>query len=294
MPGVRLEIVRATASGHTDAAAQFTPRRFVVPLAGLGAEYALTGATLLYANVSQAYRPVVYAALTPFGSIARIDPGLRTAQGYNADLGWRGRLGDALTFDVSAFYLSYRDHVGTRTVTDTSGSYDEVANIGTSEHRGVETYVELDPLAALDPSTAAPGAVVLFSSAALIDARYVTGAFAGRRVEQAPRLVQRVGLTVQRRGIATTLQWSLTSSSFGNANNDVVSAAVDGAAGLVPGYQIVDWSLRVPLARRVHITASVNNLFNARYFTKRTDEYPGPGILPGVGRTVSVGVVFDR
>jgi Fe(3+) dicitrate transport protein len=38
----------------------------------------------------------------------------------------------------------------------------------------------------------------------------------------------------------------------------------------------------------------INNLTNARYFTKRTDEYPGPGILPGIGRSVyaSLGMKF--
>ncbi|MBI3792384.1 MAG: TonB-dependent receptor [Gemmatimonadetes bacterium] len=294
VPGVRIEAVRATASGHTDVATSFAPRTFVVPLLGLGAEYALTGASVLYANVSQAYRPVLSSSLTPFGSIARVDPGLRTAQGYNADIGWRGRLGEAATFDVGAFYLSYRDHIGTRTLTDASGTFDEVANIGTSEHRGLETYVELDPLALLDARTDARGSVVVFSSAALIDARYVTGAFAGRLVELAPRLVQRVGLSLQRGGVATTLQVSATSASFGNANNDIAPASVDGAAGVVPGYRVLDWSLRVPVRHGVEVSASINNLLNARYFTKRTDEYPGPGILPGLGRTVSVGVRLAR
>ena len=34
----------------------------------------------------------------------------------------------------------------------------------------------------------------------------------------------------------------------------------------------------------------VNNLTNEKYFTKRTDEYPGPGIIPSATRTWYVGV----
>jgi hypothetical protein len=28
---------------------------------------------------------------------------------------------------------------------------------------------------------------------------------------------------------------------------------------------------------------------NAKYFTTRTDEYPGPGIIPAIGRSIYVG-----
>jgi Fe(3+) dicitrate transport protein len=30
----------------------------------------------------------------------------------------------------------------------------------------------------------------------------------------------------------------------------------------------------------------VNNLADKHYFTRRTDEYPGPGIIPSPGRSV--------
>ena len=33
-----------------------------------------------------------------------------------------------------------------------------------------------------------------------------------------------------------------------------------------------------------HPFVGVNNLADARYFTRRTDEYPGPGIIPSLGR----------
>lgn len=294
VPGIRLEYLRSTAEGRTDVATTFAPREYVLPLAGLGAEFALTESSLLYATVSQAYRPVLYASLTPIGSIARVDPALRAAQGYNADIGWRGRAGDALKFDIGAFYLSYRDRIGTRTVAGATGNVDEVANIGTSEHRGLEAYVEIDPVTLLAPGSMRRGAAILFTSAAIVDARYVSGEFTGNRVEQAPRLVQRVGLTLQRGRLASTLQVSVTSGSYGTANNDVLPAVDNGASGFVPAHTVLDLSVRAPLARGLIVMAGVNNLLNARYFTKRTDEYPGPGILPGLGRSAYVGISMGR
>jgi len=37
--------------------------------------------------------------------------------------------------------------------------------------------------------------------------------------------------------------------------------------------------------RRWRLEASVNNLGNAMYFTRRATGYPGPGILPSDGRS---------
>jgi len=33
-----------------------------------------------------------------------------------------------------------------------------------------------------------------------------------------------------------------------------------------------------------------NNLADKAYFTRRTDEYPGPGIIPSIGRSWYIGL----
>ncbi len=279
VPGVRAELLRSTAAGYTEVTGRFAPRSLAYPLFGIGAEYVTTGSSVLYANLSQAYRPVLYAALTPVGSIARVAPDLHSSRGYNADFGWRGTLGNLIKFDLSGFLLYYGGRIGTRTVDSAGGSVVEIANIGDSRHRGVEAYVELDPpgLRGLD----------LFSSFAFVDARYVSGSFQGNRVEQAPRVIERGGVSFGRGPFAGTLQLSYSSSSFGDANNSVLSTE-NAAAGLVPAYTVLDWSGQVRLNSRLTLAGGINNLANLKYFTKRTDEYPGPGILPGVARSVYV------
>jgi len=287
VPGVRVEHVRSTISGESDGTAAFSPRTYSYPVSGIGADYITGESTELYANVSQAYRPILYSAFTPVGTIARIDPALHSSRGANADFGWRGTLRDVVKFDLGAFYLWYGDRIGTRTGADASGDFVRVTNIGDSEHRGIESYLELDPFPLLGLPTRA-GALDLFSSFGYVDARYVSGDFKGHRVEQAPRVLARFGTTYGIGPVSTTLQVSHTSDSFGDANNNV-RPTEDAAGGLIPAYTLLDWSMSIRSAQQ-QLSFGINNLTDARYFTKRTAEYPGPGILPGIGRSLYLGV----
>lgn len=288
VPGIRIEHVRSTIRGQSKGATSFEPRSYAYPLAGVASNYITSESTELYANVSQAYRPILYSAFTPVGTIARIDPALHSSHGVNADFGWRGTFRDVVKFDVGAFYLWYGQRIGTRTGTDGRGEFVEVTNIGDSEHRGVESYVELDPFPLLGLPARA-GTLDLFSSFGYVDAHYVSGDYKGNRVEQAPRVLARVGATYGVGRLSSTLQLSHTSSSFGDANNNV-QPTEDAAGGLIPAYTLLDWSVALRVAGAQRVNFGVNNLTNARYFTKRTAEYPGPGILPGIGRSLYLGV----
>lgn len=286
--GMRREAVRSRARGYTDVDSVFAPRTVHYNLFGVGAQYLTGESTALYGNVSQAYRPILYEALTPLGSVTRVDADLRAAHGYNAEAGWRGTLRGALKVDLGVFYLSYRDRIGTRSGADASGEFTETTNIGNSVHRGAEAYVEFDPLTMNGPASSV-GNIDLFTSLAYVDARYVSGQLSGNRVEQAPSVVGRVGATYALGGFSSTLQVSHTSKSYGDANNSIV-ATDDAVAGLVPAYTLLDYSGQLAVGPSYQLTFGVNNLANSRYFTKRTGEYPGPGILPGAARSVYVGI----
>jgi Fe(3+) dicitrate transport protein len=282
-PGLRLEYLRSTAEGYTDTT--FTPqaKSRTVPLAGLGATWLASASTAVYANASQAYRPLDYSVLTPVGSVSRIDPKMRDAHGLTLDLGWRGTADDdRVRFDVGAFRLQYNDRVGLRSRTDSTGVFTERTNVANSVHQGLETYVEVTPVGAPDGF----GTLTVFNSLALTDAHYVGGDVDGHRVEYAPRIVERVGVTFARGWLSTTFLTSHTSASFGDADNTVRSS--DAVVGLIPAYTVLDLSATLALARGWRLQGGVNNLADRQYFTRRTDEYPGPGILPSVGRSLYV------
>ncbi|HEY5220129.1 MAG TPA: TonB-dependent receptor [Gemmatimonadaceae bacterium] len=291
-PGARIEYLHSTAQGYTDTT--FMPeahdRTFV--LGGIGAQLHTTSTTDAYANVTQAYRPIEYSYLTPFASSARIDPHLKDASGYNADLGWRGSLGSAVTFDLGLFYLNYRNRIGLVSGVDSNGvTYVERTNVATSVHKGAETYVELRPLSLLGAPTAW-GTVGVWDALGYTDARYVNGPFAGNAVEYAPRVINRLGVTYALGRLTNSLQWSSTSRQFTDANNTV--ASYDANVGVIPEYRLLDWSARWRLNARTSLSAGVNNIANINYFTMRTTEYPGPGIIPGIGRSLYLTFTVER
>jgi Fe(3+) dicitrate transport protein len=58
---------------------------------------------------------------------------------------------------------------------------------------------------------------------------------------------------------------------------------------VIPSNLITDLSTQYKLGAWT-LKAGCNNLTNRTYFTKRADEYPGPGIIPSQPRSFYVGV----
>ena len=109
-PGARFEYLKSTSKGYTtnDNVKQIAneARTRTYPLFGIGLEYKPSGNSSIYGNISQAYRPIDYSQLQPFGVTAKIDPNLKDAYGFNSDLGYRATVKNYLNLDVSLFYLA--------------------------------------------------------------------------------------------------------------------------------------------------------------------------------------------
>ena len=297
IPGVRYENISNAAEGRINFNSNGTEnkisnqnrsRSFV--LLGVGAEYHI-GQTELYANWSQAYRPVLFSDLTANPFTEEIDQNLKDAKGYNADLGWRGSVKEYLFFDVSAFYLQYNNRIGVLAQQRTDGTfYNFRTNVGNSTSKGAELLVEFSPIKAFVKKSTF-GNITLFASLAFIDARYgdfriVTRSgtaltettLKDKRVENAPQRIFRTGITYAYKKLTATVQYNYTSDAFSDANN-TVSPAATGVNGLIPSYQIVDIAATYKFNERFFIRGGLNNLFNEKYFTRRSGGYPGPGIL---------------
>jgi Fe(3+) dicitrate transport protein len=292
-PGMRVEWLRSTIDGVrglVDIPAQQKDRVF--GLAGIGTEYLLGPASTLYANATQAYRPITYDALTPFGSTSRISPDLKDGHGYDLDIGWRGTPVRGLTASVTAFYLWYDNREGLYSGIDTAAgsTFTEEATIGTSVAQGVEAYVAVTPFAVAGTEGPLAGLSV-FDAAAYDDSHYVSGAFDGKQVELAPAWINRIGVSYAFGPTSTTFQLATQTHSFTDANN-TVRAPDDAGIGVIPGYSVVDWSIDATIARRYRVWLGINNLTNVWYFTQRTTEYPGPGIIPSPTRSLTFGVSF--
>jgi Fe(3+) dicitrate transport protein len=306
-PGFRFEYIRSTAQGYiTDDTIKVNVDKRkdrYIPLLGIGSQYKISSSTTLYGNISQSYKPMDYSSLTPIGVTSRIDPNLKDAYGYNSDLGWRGTIKEFLNFDVSLFYLRYNRRIGLVSLTDVNGNpYTFRTNVANSVHKGIEAYVEINPVKMFLKNSKI-GNVSIFNSLAYIDARYVSSNpnlinedgdtldIKGKHVEYAPNIINRSGITYSLNGFSVTYTLSYTGKSYGDANNTVASA--NPVIGIIPSYTVMDLSASYKF-RNYTIKAGVNNLADKRYFTKRTDEYPGPGIIPSIARSfyISVGAKF--
>ena len=303
IPGIRLEYLRAEASGYSGKNAQgpvaLTPqeRARTFLLGGLGLEYLTSRNTRLYFNATTSYRPVQFADLTTPPTTDIIDKNLRDADGLNIDLGYRGKLSDRLVFDASIFMLDYRNRVGTVKQQRVDGSfYNYRTNIGQSRSTGMEAFAEVS-LKGKDQTALSERDLRVFISGSLMDARYkelqvtsvnngtvTTSNLRNRKVEYAPDAILRSGLTLIAGNLSSTLQVSHTAAVFTDANNTRTPSA-NGQNGIIPSYTMVDWSAEMKFKKGFSLRGGVNNLFNERYFTRRASGYPGPGVLPGDGRT---------
>jgi len=295
-PALRVEYLSTTANGYAENEEGAANQPYVYVneeehartflLGSVSAEFKVFDATDIYANFSQSYRPVTYDDLTPFGTITRIDQNLKDASANNADFGFRGLVGNFLNFDVSLFYTRVKNDIGIIEQTEDTSSYQFETNTGADDHKGVEAYIEMNVLGGLIANDEF-GRLGVYNSFAYTDARYVSGEYGGNYVPYAPKVAERFGLDYSFGGISMNAQYSYTASCFGDPNDTKFSP--DGLVGTIPSYSVIDISAAYNISK-YEFRFGVNNLTNAIYFTMRTDEYPGPGIIPSIGRMVYAGL----
>jgi len=300
-PGMRYEVINTNLTGKISNAsvdvAYKGNRHF--PLFGAGMQFQVNKLSQLYGNISQAYRPFLYANVTPADRVDVIDPNLKDSKGYDIDLGYRGHYSDILNFDINAFYLFYGNRVGLISQKKLDNStYLLTTNIGDALTKGVELYVELSLLKSITKRHTRDD-IRIFNSLSYNHARYLdanlnkggtTINVKDNHVENVPDWMNKTGLTLQHNDFSTSFQYSYNSKSFNNAFNTVSST--DGITGIIPAYHLWDWSINYNFSKQFHLSAGINNLTNEKYFNRRITMYPGPGILPADGRTfyVSFGV----
>lgn len=313
-PGFRYEYIKNTGegrfsvSGGNDVAFPDKTISRSQPLFGLGLEYKFR-TTNIYANITQAYRPVLFSDLTPPAVTDVIDPNLEDASGFNADLGFRGTLQNFLNFDFSLFYLSYNNRIGgvSQYVNNdpTQGTFIYRTNLGETVNKGIEGFFNIN-FTKLFEIEKPYGNLDAFASISFIDSRYTDFSvfttsgtapnitisetnLSGNRVENAPRYIHNFGLSWSTNNISATAQYRMSGRIFTDANNTSTPSA-NGITGLLDGYNVFDLSTEYKFLYNYNIRAGINNLLDEQYATRRAGGYPGPGILPGEGRTFYISI----
>ncbi|MCB0699844.1 MAG: TonB-dependent receptor [Chitinophagaceae bacterium] len=304
-PGVRLEHIRTQSDGYyvdriydqrdsivsemVNDEYRNLPRTFVI--GGLGISYKMQHDLELYGNFSQNYRSVTFNDIRVVNPSFEIDPNISDEKGWSSDAGIRGNILNVIRYDVSAFYLYYGNRIGEYyTKNDMNRVIRRRSNVGVAQIYGLETYAELDVFGfcrALDMMHYDPNKLGLtaYSNLALTQATYTKSPqknIEGSRVEYVPVINWKAGVQGKYKNFKLSYQFSYLSDQYTDATN-VEDGGYSAVNGLVPAYYLMDVSAGYNW-KWLTLEATLNNLMNVPYFTRRATGYPGPGIIPGDGR----------
>ena len=294
-PGVRAEWINTASDGYyrilrkdlagnvifdsVVADSQENTRALV--LFGLGASYKPNESTEVYYNASQNYRAINFNDIRVVNPSFSVDPNLQDEIGFNMDLGIRGSVGEIITYDVSGFWLSYQNRIGTLLTVDPVKKVivQYRTNISASNTFGVEGYADVY-LNKLFYPTAEKHKVKWFVNATLLTATYSGSkdpSLNGNQVEWVPPFIFKSGLQYKFQNFKANLLGSYTYKHYSDATNAEFDPSA--IAGIIPSYFVMDFSSQYNY-RSFEFGFSINNLLDAYYFSRRASGYPGPGIIP--------------
>ena len=304
VPGIRYDMISTAANGtfnqrgtdSTGATVWSYPtvreeRNRNVLLAGVGVSYTLPESTTeFYANATQNYRAVNFSDLRITSPTLVVDPNIRDASGYTLDLGVRGSYSSIVNWDISLFSIEFRDRIGEVVLQNSQGTnYRLRTNLSNAYSRGVEWMTETQIHRLLGFSDDAPTLSWLLN-ATMLESRYRSvsiPAIDQKKLEYAPDLNIRTGITTTWENLRGSVLVTHVSKQYADAANVEFDAAA--ASGVIPAYTVVDLMVGYSFDR-YRLDLGVNNLLDAMYFTRRSDGYPGPGILPAEPRTFNASI----
>lgn len=298
-PGIRVEHIKTQANGYymqrvTDQRDSIvfeaqhneertSPRTFV--LGGIGASYKFSPILEAYGNFSQNYRSVTFSDIRVVNPSFQVDPAISDERGWSSDLGLRGNIMSMFRFDGNLFYLYYGNRIGEYDTKNGNQVIRRRANIGVAQIYGAETFMELD-LQRFWKSVTTDFNMTVYNNLSLTKGTYTSSPIKnveGKSVEYVPLINWKAGTQLTYKTWKLTYQFSYLSDQYADATN-AQNGGVSAVIGPIPAYYVMD--LSAGWSRKwLTIEASINNLANTPYFTRRATGYPGPGIIPADGRS---------
>lgn len=301
-PGLRLEYISTKADGYyrqrvfdfagnvvsDQRISEELDRERQFAIAGIGFQYTSKPSLKWYANISQNYRAINFTDLRIQNPNFRIDPNISDERGYTADLGVRGKASQLFNYEVTLFYLYYSNRIGQVLRSSEAPlfiDYRYRTNISASRNIGIEAYGSMD-VAKMFKNKKTKFKTIVFANVSVIDARYIKSQEPGidnNFVEMVPPIILRSGITVGMEKWSVSYQFNYTHEHYSDASNAVLTATA--VEGIIPTYTVSDLSASWQISKHWRIETSCNNLLNEKYFTRRAESYPGPGIIPSDARS---------
>ena len=305
-PGIRLEYIDTNADGSferilQDAALNVIQHDTIYEnkknerlflLSGVGISYNAANELELYSNFSQNYRSVTFADISTVNPAYAIDPNIQDESGFTFDFGVRGNIKNILSYDVSTFFLSYDNRIGfIQKLFDDGNIKAYRTNTGDAEIYGLESLLDLNLKKVLNLDNRF--IMSSFLNFSLIESSYVSSnepGIEGKEVEFVPKYNFKTGFKFGYKNFTSYLQYSYLSDQFSDSSNSI-SSNLSGVIGLIPTYDILDFSANYSF-KAFRIETGINNILDNYYFTRRATGYPGPGIIPSPPRNYYCTIQF--
>jgi len=280
--------------------------RLVGVVPGVGLSWFASHRASFFAGAHRGFAPprvkdaLVYQDDTYAPGEAVADPiplDLDAEQSWNFEIGTRSRPLPGVGLELTLFYLDFSNQIIEPSLSSGSVAQARLANQGETEHRGVESALDIDwgELAGW-PVSVRIELRYTYSDARFSDDRFLvnpsgdTVNIKGNRLPYAPRHLATISV-----GLGLPGRYSLkvdrvyVGDQFAD-NFETAMASANGRNGRIPAHAA--WNASGWLAfpgTRLRLEATVKNLTNAMYVASRRPE----GIKPAVPRQVQVGLEWE-
>ena len=256
-------------------------------LYGLGLSKQVNKKYKLYANATANYRAINFTDVQIQTNTQVVDPLIKDESGYNFDLGIRRMDFSPFFIETGLFYTLYDNRIG-QVIDD---GLRVRTNIGSARIYGVELYLEVDLLKTLKKESQHKLSAFINGSLnrgvyTKINERALVGVRSNNKLEDLPDYNFKSGITYGYQKFTSSLQATFVGKQFSDAAN--TEEPFKGVFGPIPSYTVFDLSAKYRFSNKISVGASINNLLDHYYFTRRASGYPGPGIIPALGRTWNV------
>jgi Fe(3+) dicitrate transport protein len=247
-----------------------------------GMIYKIKSHTRLFATVSKGFNPpTLNSSLDPATVKAGVD--LLPEYSTNIEAGFRTEPVKWMSFSASVYQLDFRNKV------ISEGGVNR--NAGSSNHRGIETELELG----------AWHGFTVFANGTLQKAIFSNGADNGNLLPNAPQHLLSSGLRYRLHliDLSDKLKGDLILNLFDTYvgkqytdSKNTEAASADGKSGAIPAYHVMNATVSYGW-KKWEVFCNINNLLDEKYYTIRLKGSAGSGwygVIPSPNRNFMAGV----